>query len=109
MLYIPKNIDYKLPNGELIGGYLAFKGNIKDIEKYKDQDLLKKYPYIGPLPIFTVPFEATSYPNYKIMMENIKVLINVLFIMKIQIVITLKDVGVIVAIAVDVVPAIIII
>ena len=42
-------------------------------------------------------------------MENIKVLINVLFIMKIQIVITLKDVGVIVAIAVDVVPAIIII
>ena len=56
MLYIPKNIDYKLPNGELIGGYLAFKGNIKDIEKYKDQDLLKKYPYIGPLPIFTVPF-----------------------------------------------------
>lgn len=63
MLYLPKCIDYKLPNGELIGGYLAFKGNIKDIEKFKEQDLLKKYPYIGPLPIFTVPFGGGLLPQ----------------------------------------------
>ena len=45
MLYPVNNIDYKLPNGELIGGYLALKGNIKEIEKYKGNELSKKSIY----------------------------------------------------------------
>ncbi len=55
MLYLPKCIDYKLPNGKLIGVYLAFKGNIRN-RKTQRQELLKNYPYIAPLPIFTFPF-----------------------------------------------------
>ena len=55
MIYPLNNIDYNLPNGELIGGYISFKGFIKEIEKYKDNILLKKYSYSGPIPLFIVP------------------------------------------------------
>ena len=50
-----------LPNGELIGGYLALKGIIKEIEKYKSNKLLKKYPYLGPLPLFIVPLGKSLF------------------------------------------------
>ena len=49
MLYPLSGIVLKLPNSELIGGYLALKGIIKEIEKYKSNKFLKKYPYFGPL------------------------------------------------------------
>lgn len=55
MLCPLSGIVLKLPNSELIGGYLALKGIIKEIEKYKSNKLLKKYPYFGPLPLFIVP------------------------------------------------------
>jgi len=54
-------LDYNLPNGELIGGYLALKGIIKEIEKYKSDKLLKKYPYFGPLPLFIVPLGKSLF------------------------------------------------
>lgn len=50
-----------LPNGELIGGYLALKGIIKEIEKYKSNKLIKKYPYLGPLPLFIVPLGKSLF------------------------------------------------
>lgn len=55
MLYPISNPVSRLLNGELIAGYLAMKGIIKEIEKYKGDELLKKYPYLGPYPLFTVP------------------------------------------------------
>ena len=58
-------LDYNLPNGELIGGFLALKGNIYEIEKYQGQNLLKKYPYLGPLPLFTVPIGQNLYDQLK--------------------------------------------
>ena len=50
MLFESKNNSHKLPNGELIGGYLAMKGIIKKIGKYLGDKLLKEYPYIGHSP-----------------------------------------------------------
>ena len=64
MLYLPKCIDYKLPNGKLIGVYLAFKGNIRN-RKTQRQELLKNYPYIAPLPIFTFPFGWSLLPQFQ--------------------------------------------
>ena len=65
MLYQAKNNDYKLPNGELIGGYLSMKGIINKIEKYLGDKLLKTYPYIGPLPLFIVPLGLNLYDRIK--------------------------------------------
>ena len=53
--------------------------------------------------------EEAYCPNYKIMMKSIKVLINALFIIKIQIVITLKGVDVTEVIVIDAILVIIII
>jgi len=61
MLCPLNNVLYNLPNGELIGGYLALKGIIKEIEKYKSDKLLKKYPYFGPLPLFIVPLGKSLF------------------------------------------------
>ena len=40
MLYKAKNNDYKLPNGELIGGYLSMKGIINKIEIIQIDNIL---------------------------------------------------------------------
>ncbi len=109
MLYLPKCIDYKLPNGELIGGYLAFKGNVKEIEKYKDQELLKNIHIKGHFLYLLFPLEEVYCHNYKKMMESIKVLINALFFVKIQIIIILKGVDVTEVIVIDAILVIIII
>lgn len=61
MLCPLSGIVSNLPNGELIGGYLALKGIIKEIEKYKSNKLLKKYPYLGPLPLFIVPLGKSLF------------------------------------------------
>ena len=61
MLFKSKNNDQKLPNGELIGGYLAMKGIINKIGKYLGDKLLKTFPYIGPFPLFIVPLGQNLY------------------------------------------------
>ena len=65
MLYPISNIGCRLLNGELIAGYLAIKGIIKEIEKFKGNDLLKKYPYLGPNPLFTVPVGEDLFNKIK--------------------------------------------
>lgn len=65
MLYPISNIGCKLFNGELIAGYLAIKGIIKEIEKYKGNELLKKYPYLGPNLLFTVPLGEDLFNKIK--------------------------------------------
>ena len=61
MLCESKNNNNKLPNGELIGRYLAMRGIINKIGKYLGDKLLKTYPYIGPFPLFIVPLEQSLY------------------------------------------------
>ncbi len=34
----PSTKEYKLPNGELIGGYFTMQGNIGDLFKYKNKE-----------------------------------------------------------------------
>lgn len=41
MLYPVSNICCKILNDELIAGYLGIKGIIKEIEKFKGNELLK--------------------------------------------------------------------
>lgn len=65
MLFESKNNSHKLPNGELIGGYLAMKGIINKIGKYLGDKLLKEYPYIGPFPLFLVPLGQSLYNTIK--------------------------------------------
>ena len=65
MLFESKNNSHKLPNGELIGGYLAMKGIIKKIGKYLGEKLLKEYPYIGPFPLFIVPLGQSIYDTIR--------------------------------------------
>ena len=65
MLFQAKNNVHKLPNGELIGGYLSMKGIIDKIGKYIGDILLKTFPYIGPFPLFIVPLGKNLYDNIK--------------------------------------------
>ena len=51
----PSTKEYKLPNGELIGGYFTMQGNIGDIFKYKNEELIDKLKYKGPIPYFSIP------------------------------------------------------
>ena len=51
----PSTKEYKLPNGELIGGYFTMQGNIGDILKYKNDELIDKLKYKGPIPYFSIP------------------------------------------------------
>ena len=51
----PSTKEYKLPNGELIGGYFTMEGNIGDIFKYKNDELIDKLKYKGPIPYFSIP------------------------------------------------------
>ena len=51
----PSTKEYKLPNGELIGGYFTMQGNIGDIFKYKNDELIDKLKYKGPIPYFSIP------------------------------------------------------
>ena len=57
--------NHKLQNGELIGGYLAMKGNIKSIGIYLGDKLLKTFPYIGPIPLFIVSLGQNLYDKIK--------------------------------------------
>ena len=51
----PSTKEYKLPNGELIGGYFTMQGNIGDIFKYKNDELINTLKYKGPIPYFSIP------------------------------------------------------
>ena len=51
----PSTKEYKLPNGELIRGYFTMQGNIGDIFKYKNDELIDKLKYKGPIPYFSIP------------------------------------------------------